>query len=86
MTASMTFSTKVGGRPYDLISVMSFLFKDSKACEEQNSVCLKCEDETTENKRCFILNIFEFQHKKRWHMHTVNIAPDTELFFFSTKP
>ena len=31
ITASMTFSTKAGGLAYDLISVMSFLFSDSKA-------------------------------------------------------
>jgi hypothetical protein len=31
ITASITFSTKAGGRPYDLISVMSFLLRDSKA-------------------------------------------------------
>ena len=31
ITASMTFSTKAGGLPYDLISVMSFLLSDSRA-------------------------------------------------------
>jgi hypothetical protein len=31
MTASITFSTCAGGLPYDLISVMSFLFNESKA-------------------------------------------------------
>lgn len=31
ITASITFSTSKGGRPYDLISVMSFLFNDSRA-------------------------------------------------------
>lgn len=31
MTAAITFSTSGGGRPYDLISVMSFLFRDSRA-------------------------------------------------------
>lgn len=32
MTASRTFSTSGGGFPYDLISVMSFLFNASSAC------------------------------------------------------
>lgn len=31
MTACITVSTSAGGRPYDLISVMSFLFRDSRA-------------------------------------------------------
>lgn len=35
MTADITFSTSGGGRPYDLISVMSFLFRDSRACEQK---------------------------------------------------
>lgn len=39
MTACMTVSTSPGGRPYDLISVMSFLFSDSSACRAGDRVC-----------------------------------------------
>lgn len=35
MTASSTFSTRGGGFPYDLISVISFLFSASSACNQQ---------------------------------------------------
>ena len=38
MTACITVSTRVGGRPYDLISVMSFLFRDSKAWPRKISI------------------------------------------------
>lgn len=45
ITASMTFSTRAGGLPYDLISPISFLFKASKACQIQTTKtgCTFCE-------------------------------------------
>lgn len=47
ITACMTVSTRAGGLPYVLISVMSFLFSDSRAWRQSNKITtvFSCADE-----------------------------------------
>ena len=64
ITASMTFSTSAGGRPYDLISVMSFLFSDSSAWTRQTQPRMM-NDQTKTTKQSGQQNINTWTERAR---------------------